>query len=124
LVELGTESYARRVDRTRIRDFWLRILTLNTERFLEHRDEDQSTRWLDVPYSEVSRQSFETVSRIYEALDIPATDATVEIVARWEREHPQHAGGEFSYRLEDYGLTESDVEREFADYISRFGTYF
>jgi hypothetical protein len=125
LVELGTQNHARRVDRGRIRDFWLRILLLNMERLLAFRDDATATaHWVDVSYSELSKDSLAAVRLIYDALGIDVTDEAVAMVETWEQRHPQHAAGEFSYRLEDYGMTEADVAREFAGYISRFGDLF
>jgi hypothetical protein len=124
LVELGTERHARTVDRGKIRDMWLHILTLNMQRFLEMRDQVPAAQWIDVPYAELSGQSHDAVRRIYEAIGAPVTAATFQVMDDWERANPPHKQGEFVYRLEDYGLTEADVEREFAPYNSRFGHLF
>lgn len=124
LVELGTQANARHVDRARIRDFWVGILQLNMERFLEFREHDSTTRWVDVPYQELRDQSLESVERIYAACGVEMSDQTRATVEHWEQNNPEHKQGAFSYRLEDYGMTEDDVEREFAPYISAFGHLF
>jgi Sulfotransferase family len=124
LVELGTERHARSVDRGKIRDMWLHILTLNMQRFLECRDQVTTAQWIDVPYPELSGQSHDSVRRIYESIGVSVTEETLEVMDDWERANPPHKQGEFVYQLEDYGLTEADVEREFAPYISRFGHLF
>jgi hypothetical protein len=124
LVELGTQNNARSVDRTRIRDFWLGILLLNMERFLDFRDQVSTAAWVDAPYPELVHDSMRSVERIYSATGTELNDDTAARLARWEAENPPHKQGDFSYRLEDYGMTESDVEREFSDYIVRFGHLF
>jgi hypothetical protein len=124
LVELGTEANARSVDLAKVREVWLRILKMNLTRFLEFRDANGSDNWVDVPYNELRGHSTESVRRIYEQVGVPFTSETEAVIAAWEREHPQHRVGEFNYQLEDYGLIEEDIEREFAPYIERFGHLF
>jgi Sulfotransferase family len=123
LVELGTQNSARAVDRTKIRDFWLTILLLNMQRFLDMRDQATAT-WVDVPYPELVDDSMRSVERIYSAAGADLSPESAEELLRWETENPPHKQGDFSYRLEDYGMTETDVEREFSGYISRFGHLF
>jgi hypothetical protein len=107
-----------------VREVWLRILKLNLTRFLEFRDAKGSANWVDVPYKELRGQSTESVRRIYERIHVPFTAETQEAIARWEQANPQHRLGEFDYKLEDYGLSDGDIEREFAPYIERFGHLF
>jgi hypothetical protein len=123
LVELGTQNNARSVDRGKIRDFWLNILRLNMQRFLEFRDAGDAT-WVDVPYPELVKQSMGSVERIYEVVGVGLDAQTAAFLERWEHDNPPHKQGDFSYQLEDYGMTERDVEREFAPYIDRFGELF
>jgi hypothetical protein len=124
LVELAQTRFAAVVDRDAIRDAWLRILTLNVERFLEYRDDAHGDAFVDVAYSEVLRDPLIAVERIYDAAGAAYTDDTVRVIRAWESEHPQGEGGVFEYDLADYGLTDADIERAFAAYLSRFGDRF
>ena len=124
LVELAQTRFAEVVDRDAIRDAWLRILTLNVERFLEFRDDGHSDDFVDIGYPEVTRDSLTAVERIYAAAGVEFTDETVRAARAWDAEHPQGEGGIFEYDLADYGLTDDDIEREFAAYITRFGDRF
>ena len=124
LVELAQTRFAEVVDRDAIRDAWLRILTLNIERFLEFRDDGHQGDFVDVAYPEVLRDPLTAVERIYAAAGAAFTDDTVRAARTWEAEHPQGEGGVFEYDLADYGLTDDDIEREFAAYITRFGDRF
>ena len=124
LVELAQGNTARSVDRGRIRDAWLRILSLNLQRFLEFRDAHGDGKWVDVPYSEVRNDSLKSVERIYQHAGAEVSQETIDAVQRWESENPQHKKGAHNYALQDYGLTADDVDREFAEYITRFGDLF
>jgi hypothetical protein len=124
LVELGTVANTRSLDRARIRDFWLRILRSNLQNFLDLRDHCTTATWVDVPYPELCDDAMRSVERIYDAVGAPLDDDAVARLQRWEEENPQHKRGEFSYRLEEFGMTRDDVEREFADYVDRFGHLF
>jgi hypothetical protein len=124
LVELAQTRFAQVVDRDAIRDAWLRILTLNVERFLEFRDDGHQDDFVDITYPEVVHDSLTAVERIYAAAGAELTDQTVRAARAWEAEHPRGEGGVFEYDLADYGLTDDDVERAFAAYITRFGDRF
>ena len=159
LVELAQTRFAAAVDHDAIRDAWLRILTLNVERFLEFRDGNEGC-FIDVGYPEVPgckpgvfplvRHGHDahgvemppvlvadgparlrrgpvgavSVERIYAAAGAAFTEDTVNAANAWEADHPQNEGGAFDYDLADYGLAEADIEREFAEYIERFGSMF
>jgi len=124
LVELAQARFAEVVDRDAIRDAWLRILTLNIERFLEFRDDGHQNDFVDVAYPEVVRDPLTAVERIYAAAGAELTDESVRAIRGWDAEHPQGEGGVFEYDLAEYGLTDDDIEREFAAYITRFGDRF
>jgi hypothetical protein len=124
LVELAQTRFAQTVDRDAIRDAWLRILTLNIERFLEFRDNGHDDDFVDIGYPEVTRDSMTAIARIYAAAGADFTDDTARNAHAWEAEHPQGEGGVFEYDLADYGLTDDDIAREFATYIARFGDRF
>lgn len=124
VVELATQNNARSVNRHAIRDMWLRILSKNLQRFLEVRDARGGARWIDISYRDVHANAVESVQREYRRIGVPFTAETEQMVRCWEADNPQYKAGTFSYKLEDYGLTENDIEREFAGYISRFGHLF
>ena len=79
---------------------------------------------MDVGYREVTDDALAAVERIYAEAGAAFTDDTVRAARAWEAEHPQGEGGIFEYDLADYGLTDDDIEREFAAYITRFGDRF
>lgn len=124
LAELGTRSNARSVDRAKIREVWYRVLVGNMRKFLAFRDADGDDRWIDIAYRSVQADAVGAVRRVYEAVGAPFTGENARVIAAWEQENPQHKQGEFSYDLADYGLTEADIERDFADYIGRYGRLF
>ena len=124
LVELAQANYAKTVDRERIRDMWLRILSFNVQRFMEFSDAGGDRMVVHVSYPEVLHDSMAAVRRIYERAGAPVTAETEAKVATWEAEHPQHVKGDFTYDMADYSLSEADIEREFAVYIHRFHSMF
>ncbi|MGE0387047.1 MAG: sulfotransferase [Gammaproteobacteria bacterium] len=124
LVEVAQQNNSTVVDRDLVRDQWLRILSLSIRRFLEFRDAHPAHRIVDVRYRDVLADSLGVVERIYAVAGARVTDDTRAAVAKWEVDNPQHKEGAFSYRLEDYGLTDADIEREFAGFIGRYGHLF
>jgi hypothetical protein len=124
LAELGTRSNARSYDPAKVREVWYRVLVGNMQKFLAYRDAHGDDRWVDISYRTVHADAAGAVKRIYDSVGAPFTEANVQIIARWEKDNPQHKKGEFSYDLADYGLTEADIERDFAEYIARYGHLF
>lgn len=124
LVELAQQNGALSVDRERIRDAWLRILSLGIERFLQFVDGGEARKLVHVGYKEIVGDAAAAARRIYEASQAPFTAGAEQAISAWERENPQHKEGAFDYALEDYGLSELDVERQFAPYIRRYSSMF
>jgi hypothetical protein len=58
---------------------------------------------------------------VCEFLDLPLAPATLASMRRFLAENPQNRRGVHRYRLEDFGLDRSELERRFEPYRSRFG---
>jgi len=77
-------------------------------------------RFIDVYNRDVVSRPIEIFERVYDHIGL---DLTPELVARLEHYNESNAPGAFgkhSYTLEEYGMSEADVNSAFADYLARF----
>jgi Sulfotransferase family len=77
---------------------------------------------LDVQYESVRNDSMKVIEAIYQRAGRELTDERRRSMREWEAAHPQHVDGKPTYRLEDYGITREQIDRECRDYIERHNT--
>ncbi len=87
---------------------------------IELRERVPAGRIIDVAYADLMRRPLETMSRLYEALDLELSANTCERIARWLNANPQGKHGRHGYSLEQYGLERGQVEERFSAYRERF----
>jgi hypothetical protein len=124
LAELSQEPVARSIDRPRIRDNWLRIMSRSIENFMRLRERLGSEAFIDVSFRDLVGDPLPAIRRIYEFAGAPYTHETEEAAAAWHRDNPQHSEGKFEYDLADFSMTDEDVERVFEKYIRNYAKYF
>lgn len=123
LTEVSQTKHAASVDREKIRDLWLRNLSLAIERFMDFRERRPDVPFVDVAFREFVGDPLPAVRKIYDFAGMSYTADTERAVAEWHRAHPQHSEGKFEYKLEDYGANEADIERAFAPYLKKYAAY-
>ena len=86
------------------------------------RDANPDMEILDLSFHDVRSNTDEVLRQVYDYLDIELTPAVEEKVAVWERKsdakHQSH-----KYSLEQFGLTEEEVDEVFKPYTERFSRY-
>ena len=79
-------------------------------------------QFIDIDYRELVADPMACVRRIYEATGTPLGDTTQQRIRTWLHEQAKsRKSTKHNYSLEDYGLTEDEVDTVFADY-SKFNT--
>ena len=120
LVELAQRQFARKVDRDRIRDVWLRNLSLAIERFMDFRARHGDERFVHVAFRDFVTDPLPAIERIYAFAGALVTAETRAAVAHWHDENPRHADGRFDYDLAEFGLTDDMIDHVFAPHLSEF----
>jgi hypothetical protein len=121
LVDISQQQVARSIDRTVIRDQWLRIMSLSIARFMEFRAKAGEDAVVDVRFRDLVGDPLPAIRRIYEFAGAPYTAETEAAAAAWHRDNPQHSEGKFEYDLADYSASDADIEAAFADYLREYG---
>jgi len=73
---------------------------------------------LDLRFEEVTHSIETAIEKIYAWIGLPLGDESRQRMLRWEAEHPMHGKGRFEYSLEEFGLSEATIERDFAGYLA------
>ena len=79
-------------------------------------------RIYDHLYTDMLKDPVSCVRRVYEKFGLPWTDAIAKVVGEHTREHQQHKYGVHKYKLSDFGLTETQINERFGDYIQTYLT--
>jgi Sulfotransferase family len=75
---------------------------------------------LDVYYDELKVDALGVIRKIYRHAGRELTPRREQVMRDWEQAHPLHYAGSYSYKIEDYGLTNDDIDQAFAGYNKRF----
>jgi len=121
LVALSQEKSACSVDRARVREEWMRILSLSIERFLAFCATQGANRFVHVRFSDVARRPLAAVEQIYAAAGEEVDGPTRDAILSWHEDHPQHQHGRHRYDIADFGLDRADIDRAFKPYLDRYG---
>ena len=82
-------------------------------------EEKFGDRIVDVLFDGLVKDPIGTVRRVYERFGYEYSQAMEDGMQRWLAENPQGKHGAHKYELEQFGLTEADIDRHFGDYWAR-----
>lgn len=77
-------------------------------------------RFVDVPFLATVEDPVGTARRVMEALGLTVGEADVAAFERYREENEQERHGRHSYTAEDFGLSEEQLERDFAFYTEAY----
>jgi len=80
--------------------------------------------FLDISYSKLTTDIEPVIHSLYEYLDMPLKQASLQRMLDWNELNKQHKLGVHKHTLEEYSLDQETVENNLADYINRFRAYF
>lgn len=107
------------VDALEIGAHWGRKLAWATRRALRART-GREERFLDVDYEELVRDPMVCVRRIYAFAGMPLTPEAVQCMREWAVENARDRRPVHRYTLEQFGMSEASLARDFAEYRERF----
>lgn len=110
-----------RVDTHRVGAEWLERMGWTNDRAMATRAgwADDSTLCTDIEFGDAVADPIGQVSRVYDAVGIPFTDAAESAMRRWLVDRPREPERP-AYALSDYGLDERQIDDRFAAYNDRF----
>lgn len=78
-------------------------------------------RFMDVSYHDVMADPVATVARIYQRFGLVMSEQHAANIRSWLAQNPQAKHGVHRHSPEDFGMRAEEVNRQFADYVERFG---
>lgn len=124
LIEAGRAARGcEHVDPLEIGEFFKTLSARLWDRQIEQLERlcDETTV-LDVRYDQIRDDAIGVVREIYESRGIELGEQAKQAMVRWEQDNPQHAEGPYVYTLEQYGLREDSILRDFSSYTGHFPT--
>jgi len=103
------------VDEKRIAEHWVRKTGYMLEQALNYRLRDHNKQFVDIYYKDLVSDSMHELNRIY-SMDGGINDSLALKFRKHEEEHPHQKHGVHHYSLEDFGLTETDIDRHTTRY--------
>ena len=104
------------VDERKIAQHWVRKTGYMLQQALDFRLQgNNSEKFLDIYYKDLIRDSMQELGRIY-SLDGGLNETLVERFRKHEEEHPHRKHGIHQYSLEDFGLSEADIDKHTSHY--------
>lgn len=71
-------------------------------------------------YTDMLKDPVGSVRRVFDKFGLPWSDETAQVVGQHTREHQQHKYGVHKYQLSDFGMSEGQINEQFADYIQTY----
>jgi hypothetical protein len=120
LAEVCWGARSERVDRHEVGRFWLDHIERMLNRLPEvRRAVDKPI--LDIRYQDLTRDTFGTVQRICDFIDVPMTHEAAHRVRAFLTENPLRKHGSYTYTAEEFGLDRGELSERFAAYRREYG---
>lgn len=99
----------------------LRVYTTTFEAARARLEPQYPGQFIDLHHDEFVQDPWPGIDSIYQAAGASLSVAGRAPMQRWLDEHPKGKHGKHEYRLEDWGITRSEVEDLFGPYVERYG---
>ena len=120
----GASVFSDDIDAQAFSDHWRRKVMRMIDRSMDARTPSTEARFIDVSYYDVVDNPIGQLKRIYDASGL-AFDAAVEAHARdLMTRQVRNKYGRHVYRMEDFGLSKKQIERDFGVYRERYAIPF
>lgn len=119
MIMAGKKIFSNHADSFEVGRYWLKKDVRFVEKFLEYRSRNEE-KFYDVAYKNLVADPILIVKQIYDHLDLEWTTEHASLATEFCRNHRKNKFGKHKYTIEDYGLTEDQVDQAFGDYIEQF----
>ena len=100
---------------------WVRKIITNSIAF---RDKTNSDQFLDLAYTDLVKDPFNTLTQIYKWLGVDINNKIQSDISSWlENSKRKRTGKAHHYSLEQFNLTKTKIQNEFNHYYDRYEDY-
>lgn len=114
LATIVRSVYTDQVDLTAIGKYGLEVTSYSHKKGCQFRRQASSISICDVSYPDLIQDPIQTVRHIYRFFDDHLDQVAEKRMKDWLEANPQTKHGTHRYSLEQFGLTEADVQKKFA----------
>jgi hypothetical protein len=108
--------------RADVRERWLNFCEQMARRCMRERANIAASRQMDIYYHDVSRDWRAAMRRVYRFIGLPFTPEAESTMSEWLQESENHHHHDaHRYALDDFGLSESDVDERMMFVRERYG---
>ena len=116
-----SQIYAEQVDKHQRGKHTLYVWSVALDRFLATRESmGLDTRILDVDFDTIRNDPMSAIREAYARSPHELTEHAAAPMEGWHRDNEQGKHGRHAYNLEEFGLSEEDIEAAFGSYRARF----
>ncbi len=116
MVAHGRGIFSDAIDPQEIAGHWLRKTRRMVEAAMQTRTSANPDQFIDVSYYDLMDDPIGELRRITERAGIAFDGEAVRNAEQYVKANPQNRFGRHTYRLDDFGLDEETIDREFATY--------
>jgi len=113
------KMYAEAPDAMAVGRQWSAQLQRATEHAMAVREGMPAERFLDVRFEDTVRDPYGVVESVYRFAGLPLTDAARAGMQAWMDSNPRSQRAAHAYAPEQFGLSQEQIERDFAGYRAR-----
>ena len=100
--------------------YWISRLKAWLDNFMQVRARADASRFIDVNYKDLLGSAAQEGGRVLAAAGIPMSPAIKDGMEDWIEANRREHRAAHKYGLEDFGLEEAAIRRDYADYIKRY----
>lgn len=112
--------YGRDVDAAHAGRQWSDIFSRGMKKTMAWRDAHGAGRFLDVWFADTLSRPLEVVRAIYEFVGLSFPEGIQERMQTYLEQHSREKRPSHEYSIEHFGLSEAQIERDFAEYRQRY----
>lgn len=116
LYKMGSETITKKL----IGEFWPARLKQWLDKFMATRTNMNANRFIDVDYNEQLADPITMASRVLEQSGLVMTDELKAGMSDWIEANKREHRAPHKYTLEDFGLSQSQIETRFATYRNQY----
>ena len=120
LVEKLRPAYADEINRHALGKEVLGMLAYQIERGMTALADIPDSQVCNIRFSDLVDDPMATVKQIYDHFGYQIVPETQSNMSEYIKDNPRYKHGEYSYSLEQFGLTSNEVKQAFAQYLTQY----
>lgn len=116
LYKMGSDE----ISNAEIGTYWMARLKDWLDNFMQVRARADASRFIDVNYKDLLSSAAQEGGRVLAAAGIPMSPAIKDGMEEWIEANRREHRAAHKYSLEDFGLDEVSIRRDYTDYIDRY----